>query len=121
MSARRETDPYGDLLRELTQTIVVQIGTREEIARQYAEAAMHCLQDRKAANGNVYVGAPPRQYDLLQIRASLERGDGIAKVCRDFGLSRTQLFRLFPGGLYAAIWPQSQTSLKSGTQGKTGS
>lgn len=115
MSAKRAADSHGELLREMTRSIVEQTGTREEIARQYAEAAMRCLQDRKAANGTVYVGAPARQYDLLQIRASLERGDGIPKVCRDFNLSRSQLFRLFPGGLYGEIWPQSQTSLKVGT------
>ena len=66
---------------------------------QYADAAMQCLQQRKAANGNVYVGAPPRQYDVLQIRAALQRGDSLGKVSRDFGISRSKIFALFPGGL----------------------
>ncbi|MGH8075640.1 MAG: helix-turn-helix domain-containing protein [Lysobacter sp.] len=96
---KRERDPYTDLLRELTSAIVLKTGTREQIAMQYASAAMECLQDRKAANGSVYVGAAPRQYDILQIRAALERGASIGEVCRDFGLARRTLYRMFPGGL----------------------
>lgn len=96
---KRERDPYDDLLRDLTSSIVLKTGTREQIAMQYASAVMDCLQQRKAANGSVYVGTPPRQLDLLQIRAALERGAGIGEVCREHGLSRTKLFELFPGGL----------------------
>ena len=123
MSAvRRSADPHGDLLREMTRAIVEQTGTREEIARQYADAVMHCLQDRKAANGYVYVGTPQRQYDVLQIRASLDRGDGIRKVCRDFGISRTKLFELFPGGIFVASTEgASGVSTKVRTPGKIGS
>ena len=96
---KRERDPYQDLLRDLTRAIVLKTGTREQIAMQYASAAMECLQDRKAVNGSVYVGAPPRQFDVLQIRAALERGESVAAVCRANGLSRSKLYQMFPGGL----------------------
>lgn len=101
MSTRRDPESYATLLREMTHSIIEQTGTREDVARHYAEAAMLCLQDRKAANGLLYVGAPPRQHDVLQIRASLERGDSIMAVCRQHFIGRTKLFELFPGGLPA--------------------
>ena len=102
----RECDPYTDLLREITSAIVLKTGTREQIAMEYAAAVMDCLQERKAANGNVYVGAAPRQLDVLQIRAALERGDSISRVCRDFAVGRRTLYRMFPGGL-----PTAETSV----------
>lgn len=95
-------DPYTDLKREITSAIVLKTGTREQIAMVYADAVMECLQDRKAANGNVYVGAPPRQYDVLQIRAAIEAGASRRQVCREFGIARRTLHRLFPGGLPTA-------------------
>lgn len=107
----RECDPYTDLLREITSAIVLKTGTREQIAMEYAAAVMDCLQERKAANGNVYVGAAPRQIDVLQIRAALERGDSIAKTCRVFGVSRAKLYRLFPGGLPEPSAEESGASL----------
>ncbi len=103
--AKRQRDPYTDLLRELTSAIVLKTGTREQIAMQYAEAVMQCLQHRKTANGNVYVGAPPRQYDLLQIAQALRDGATPRQVCRRFGIGRRTLTRMFPGGL-----PQPQAN-----------
>lgn len=107
----READPYTDLLRELTSAIVLKTGTREQIAMQYAAAVMDCLQERKAANGSVYVGAAPRQFDVLQIRAALERGESISRVCRSFGVSRATLYRLFPGGLPEPVAAENGVSL----------
>lgn len=96
---KRARDPYTDLRREITSAIVLKTGTREQIAMQYADAVMDCLQERKAANGSVYVGAPPRQHDVLQITAALEAGRTPREVCREFGLGRRTLTRMFPGGL----------------------
>ena len=113
---KRERDPYEDLMRELTRAIVLKTGTREQIAMQYAAAAMECLQDRKAANGLLYVGAPPRQYDVLQLRAALESGSTVRQVCRAFNISRSKLFELFPGGLPEPRNDQESTvSQKMGT------
>lgn len=99
MTVQREPDSYTDLLREITSSIVLKTGSSEQIAMHYAAAVMDCLQTRKAANGMVYVGAPPRRLDALQIRAALERGDSERAVCRRHGISRRTLHRLFPGGL----------------------
>lgn len=96
---KSDRDPYTDLLRDLTSAIILKTGTREQIAMQYAGAVMECLQTRKAANGSVYVGAAPRQYDVLQLAAAFERGESEAAVRRQFGLSRSKLYALFPGGL----------------------
>lgn len=109
----RDADSYQDLLRELTRAIVLDTGTREQIATQYAEAVMTCLQRRKAANGYLYIGAPPRQYDVLQIRAALERGESHKQIRQRFGLSRSKLYQLFPGGLPE---PQKDEPSRSSTK-----
>lgn len=115
-------DPYQDLLRDIIRAIVLDTGTREQIATQYAQAVMTCLQRRKAANGLVYVGSPPRQYDVLQIRAALERGDGVRQVCRRYSISRSKLHQLFPGGLPTSEKPLLSTiSQKTWTTEKLGS
>ena len=87
------------LRRAITRQIIVDTGVREDIAVQFANAAMAALDNRKAANGYVYVGARRRGYDLLQIRAALERGESIKRVMRDYSISRAKLYELFPGGL----------------------
>lgn len=92
-------DPYQDLLNDLVRSIVIGTGTRETIAREYAVAAMQCLQQRKAANGTVYVPAPPRRWDVLQIEAALRRGETVKRVCTRFGISRRALYELFDGRL----------------------
>lgn len=99
MCMKSDVDPYSDLLSELTSAIVIKTGTREQIAMQYASAVMECLQSRKAANGSVYVGAAPRRYDVLQIAAAFQRGATESEVRRMFGISRSKLYGLFPGGL----------------------
>lgn len=99
MAVQREPDSYTDLLREITSTIVLKTGSSEQIAMHYASAVMDCLQTRKAANGMVYVGAPPRRLDVLQIRAALERGESERSVCRKHSISRRTLQRIFPGGV----------------------
>lgn len=96
---QREPDSYTELLREITSSIVLKTGSSEQIAMHYAAAVMDCLQDRKASNGMVYVGSPPRRLDVLQIRAALERGESERAVCRRFSVSRRTLHRMFPGGL----------------------
>lgn len=113
MSQRRDPESYATLLREMTRSIVELTGAREDIARQFADAAMVCLQDRKAANGLIYVGTPPRQHDVLQIRAALERGESVGAVCRAHCIGRTKLFELFPGGL-----PEPQNGTASGVSKK---
>lgn len=95
----RPGNPREELRRRITRGIVLQTGTCEQIAMQYADAVMVVLDDARTANGTVYVPAPMRQYDLLQIKAALERGVPRRKVQREFGLSRGKLFELFPGGL----------------------
>ena len=88
-----------EMRREITRAIVIQTGTRETIAVEYTDAVMRCLDDLRLENGMVYVPAPERRHDILQIRAALERGDLVTTVQREFGISRTKLFEMFPGGL----------------------
>lgn len=95
----RPENPREQLRRRITRGIVLQTGTCEQIAMQYADAVMLVLDDVRTANGTVYVPAPGRRYDVLQIRAALERGVPPGKVQRDFNISRAKLFGLFPGGL----------------------
>lgn len=94
-----DDNPREQLRRRITRGIVLQTGTYEQIAMQYTDAVMQVLYDVRGENGNVYVPAPERRYDVLQIRAALERGVPTRKVQCDFGIGRTALFNLFPGGL----------------------
>lgn len=88
-----------ELRRKITRGIVLETGTREQIAMEYVDAVMRVLDQERAANGTVYVPSPPRQYDELQIRAAFERGDSRRKVMRDYGVGRTKLHEMFPGGI----------------------
>lgn len=71
---------------------------REQLAVPIADSLLAYLQ-REYAGQSLYIPTPQRQYDVMQLRAALERGDPPAKVCHDFGLGRRTLYRLFPGGL----------------------
>ena len=93
-----EQDPTTLLRQALVAAIADQTGMRETLAVPYADAVLAYLQ-REHGGGHLYIPAPPRQYDLLQIRAQLERGDSVSRVCMEHAMSRTTLYRLFPGGL----------------------
>lgn len=95
----RAATARDELRRQLTRAIVIETGTRESIAQAYTDAVLRCLDDMRAENGTVYVGAPERRYDLLQIKEALERGVPADAVMREHGLSRSKLHALFPGGL----------------------
>lgn len=96
--SRRDGESHAKLRREITSAIVLQTGTREQIAMQYADAVLHWLQ-REYAGNKFYVPHPPRQHDLLQISAALRRGESARSVARANGTTVRQLHRLFPGGL----------------------
>ena len=91
-----------ELLRKITRGIVLDTGTREQIALQYAAAVMRVLDEVRADNGMVYVPARDRQYDVLQIRAAFDRGESAKQIQRAFNIGRSKLHGLFPGGLPVA-------------------
>lgn len=93
-----DSDRTEALRRELIGAIVDGTGMREMMAVPLADTLVAYLQ-REYGGDRMYVPAAPRQYDVLQIKASLERGESIAGVCREHNMSRTTLFKLFPGGL----------------------
>lgn len=95
---KRDTNSTERLRREITRAIVLQTGTREQIAMEYADAVLGWLQ-REFAGDRLYVPHPPRQYDLLQIEAALSRGESPTEVARKHGTTVRQLRRLFRGGL----------------------
>lgn len=97
MSAR-DLDRTEALRSELVRGIVDQLGVPESIAMPYANGILDYLQ-REYAGQQLYIPAAPRQYDVLQIAAALERGNSVSRVCREYGLSRSMLYKLFPGGL----------------------
>lgn len=93
-----DQDPTEILRSQLVAAIADQTGMRESLAEPYADAVLTFLQ-REHGGGHLYIPAPSRRYDLLQIRAQLERGDSIMRVCMEHAMSRTTLYKLFPGGL----------------------
>jgi hypothetical protein len=77
---------------------VQELGLREVMALPIANSLVAYLQ-RQYPGERLYIPAPPRQYDLLQIEAALRAGVSIGRVCREHGMSRSTLYKLFPGGL----------------------
>lgn len=98
MSDNRDIDKTEALRSELVRGIVDQLGVPESLAMPYANGLLAYLQ-REYAGQQLYIPAAPRQYDVLQISAALGRGVSVARVCREFGVSRSMLYKLFPGGL----------------------
>jgi Mor family transcriptional regulator len=94
----RETDRTEALRTELLRGIVETTGMREVLALPIANGLLTVLQ-REYGGRNMYVPAPARTYPVLQIAAALESGRTPEQVRHDFGLSRTKLYELFPGGL----------------------
>lgn len=98
----RDSDRAEALRRELVGAIVAQTGLGELAALPLADALLAHLQ-REYGGERLYIPAPPRQYDVLQVKAALERGDTVGQVCKAYSISRRQLYRLFPAGIPAAI------------------
>jgi len=93
-----DTDRTAALRRELIRGLVEETGMREVLALPIANSLVAYLQ-RERPGQSLYIPAAPRQYDLLQIHAALMKdGATIGRVCRQFGLSRSTLYKLFPGG-----------------------
>ena len=90
-----DSDRTEALRRELVGAIVEGTGMREVMAVPLANTLLAYLQ-REYAGERLYIPAPSRQYDVLQIVAALEAGMTITKVCREHSMSRTTLYRLFP-------------------------
>jgi hypothetical protein len=94
----RDTDRTEALRRQFIRAIVEDTGVSETMAMPFANSIVAHLQ-REYASEKLYIPGPTRQYDVLQIRAALERGDSEARVRREHSISRSALYRLFPGGL----------------------
>ena len=94
----KETDRTEALRRQLVRAVVEGTGLSEQMAMPYANSILSYLQ-REHPGERLYVPAPARQYDVLQIQAALQRGESVTKVCREHGISRSKLYQLFPGGL----------------------
>ena len=92
-------DRYNELMQKITTAIVLKTGTGEVIAQYYAQAMMEFLQELRPNDGKVYIPLPPMRCDIAAIRAALEAGESVRSVCRRYGIGRTRLYELFPGGL----------------------
>jgi len=92
MARRKET---AEQLRvRILSAMQSDIGISEQMARPFVESIMRCF-----AGERPYFPAHERSYPILQIQAALERGVTAKQVLRDFDISRTTLYALFPGGL----------------------
>lgn len=96
----READRIEALRDDLVRAVVEATGMRETMAMPIANSLLTMLQDRYGGS-KLYIPAPGRQYDLLQIQAALERGTSVSRVCTEHGISRSKLYELFPGGVPA--------------------
>lgn len=107
----RDTDRIEALRVELVRALVAEAGMREVVALPIADSLLAYLQ-REHGGERLYIPQPCRQYDVLQIEAALKRGWTVARVCREFSISRASLYRLFPDGLPSA---SSNTGEGAGT------
>jgi hypothetical protein len=90
------SDAYEELLREMITSVIVETGLTESIAAKCASATMTVLQERKAANGWLYVSTPRHRLNELQIRSDLKNGKSINQVCREHRTTRRRLKRELP-------------------------
>lgn len=99
MSNTRDIDAVENLRRLVVRGIVEQTGLNEEHAMPYATAVVSVLQEEFGGE-RIHIpkvgGSLDRQ---AAIRGDLERGDSVNKVCLRYGVSRSTLHRIFPGGL----------------------
>lgn len=94
----KDNDRTEALRAELVRAIVEGTGVSEQMAMPFANSAL-CYLQRNYPGERLYIPAPTRQYDVLQIQAALQRGESVTRVCREHGISRSKLYQLFPGGL----------------------
>jgi len=97
MCRKKET---SEQLRErILQAMKAQIGISERMALPFVDVVLDCF-----AGERLYFPAKARSYPLGELQKRLERGDSVDAICKDHGLSRRQLHRLFPGGLGKGNW-----------------
>lgn len=89
-----ESDSAEHLRARLVRALVDDIGISERLAAQFIGSVMRCLEGQRP-----YVNKPRRVYPVALIRASLEEGATVKRVCRNYRISRSKLHALFPGGL----------------------
>lgn len=94
----RDTDLTERLRRDIVRAIVDDTGMGEQMALPVANSVLAYLQAEYPGQ-RMYVPAPPKQYDVLQIDAALRAGTPPKRVCEQHGISMRTLHRLFSGGL----------------------
>lgn len=92
MNRRRDTE--AELRANMLEALIRDIGVSERMAQPFVDSILRCFAGQRP-----YFPARPRQYPVLQIRAALENGESVKRVMQSFDVSRSQLHKLFPGGL----------------------
>lgn len=86
-----------ELRDQITDALVRDVGVSPTMAAPFVESIMQCM-----AGQRVYFPAPARELPEQEIRRAFENGRTLREVLHDFGVSRRQIYRLFPGGIPAA-------------------
>lgn len=92
MSRVRETE--AQLRARITDALIRDVGVSERMAQPFVDSILRCF-----AGDRPYFPSRQREYPVLHIKAALEAGQSVKRVSRDFEVSRSQLHKLFPGGL----------------------
>jgi Mor family transcriptional regulator len=71
-----------------------QIGISEQMAQPFVDSVMRCF-----AGERLYFPVKIANYPIEEIRGALRGGASTAQITRRYRLSRTTLYKLFPGGL----------------------
>lgn len=87
-------DQRAQLREKITEALMRDVGVSERMAQPFVDSILRCFAGERA-----YFPAEARDYPVALIRESLERGESVKRVMREFDVSRTTLHKLFPGGL----------------------
>lgn len=106
-------DTRAQLREKITEALVRDVGVSERMAQPFVESILRCF-----AGERLYFPAANREYPIAQIALALERGVTVRQVMRDYQISRSQLHRMFPGGLpsrrdngpVSQVLPKTETS-----------
>ncbi len=110
MGRRKET--AEQLRARIMGAMRADIGISEQMAQPFVESIMRCF-----AGEQPYFPAAERRHPVAHIEADLRRGKAVKAVLRDYEISRTTLYSLFPGGLPRAdARASSGISLKERTK-----
>lgn len=87
------SDAASQLRNRIVSAMQEDTGVSQKMAEPLADSIMRCL-----AGEQPYFPTIPRSYPVKDIAKSLEGGTPVSRITSQYGISRSKLYELFPGG-----------------------